>query len=64
MKRTRKPRDDFVLGLQNIGAVDIESVRPERFHALRVDEFCVDAYRSLAAQYAAFQRILHVEVGT
>ena len=43
VQRAREPRDDVVLHLQEVGAVLVETLRPEMRTACRVDELGVDA---------------------
>src|SRR5262249_27911005 len=52
---------DFVLDLQDVGSLDIESVRPELWSSLRVDELCVDAESFPVGKDAAGQCVTHVE---
>ena len=43
VQRTREPRDDVVLQLQEVGAILVETLRREMRAAFRVDELGVDA---------------------
>ena len=57
-----KPRDDFVLHVEEVGHGLIEALGPEMRAGLRVDELDVDAQPIAGALNAALQHIPHVQL--